>query len=49
MLVGDTQRIWLYAAQGFAVPQPVTPEAIAAYDRLVSVGYTRRLVEASPT
>ncbi|WP_344135369.1 YdcF family protein [Pedococcus bigeumensis] len=49
MLVGDTQRIWLYADQGFAAPQPVTPEAGAAYERLVSAGYTRRLIEARPT
>lgn len=48
MLVGDTQRIWVYADEGFAAPQPVPSEASAAYERLVAAGYTRRLVEARP-
>lgn len=45
MLVGDTQRIWVYADAGFAAPQLITPEALSAYKRLVEAGYTRRLVE----
>jgi len=45
MLVGDTQRIWVYANEGFAAPQPITNEAMAAYERLVAAGYTSRLVE----
>ena len=49
MLVGDTQRIWVYADQGFAAPQAVPPEAMEAYERLVASGYTRRLVESSAT
>lgn len=44
MLVGDTQRIWVYADQGFAAPQSVPPEVMGAYERLVTAGYTRRLV-----
>jgi uncharacterized SAM-binding protein YcdF (DUF218 family) len=44
MLVGDTQRIWVYVEQAFAEPQTVTPEAMAAFDRLVIAGYTPRLV-----
>ncbi|MFB6724817.1 YdcF family protein [Kribbella sp. NPDC056345] len=44
MLVGDTQRIELYAQLGFAVPQPM-PEAVKdAFDELVARGYTTRLV-----
>lgn len=44
MLVGDTQRIWVYADQGFAAPQ-VVPEAVtAAFDRLVAAGHTQRLI-----
>lgn len=42
-VVGDTQRVELYAARGFAVPQEVPPEVRAAYDRLVAAGYTGRL------
>jgi uncharacterized SAM-binding protein YcdF (DUF218 family) len=45
MLVGDTQRIWVYADQGFAAPQPISLDVMAAYERLVQGGYTHRLVE----
>lgn len=44
MLVGDTQRIEVYAERGFAIPQPMPAEVRAAFDRLVSAGYTSRLV-----
>lgn len=44
MLVGDTQRITEYAERGFAVPQVVPPRVRQAYERLVSAGYTERLV-----
>jgi uncharacterized SAM-binding protein YcdF (DUF218 family) len=46
MLVGDTQRLWVYAEAGFAEPQEVDPVTRAAYDRLVAAGYTNRLVKA---
>jgi uncharacterized SAM-binding protein YcdF (DUF218 family) len=44
MIVGDTQRIELYAERGFAIPQEVPARVRAAYDRLVEAGYTGRLV-----
>ena len=44
MLVGDTQRIWVYADQGFAAPQLMTLDVREAYERLVAADYTRRLV-----
>lgn len=44
MLVGDTQRITVYAERGFAIPQPVPAEVDAAYQRLVKAGYTSRLI-----
>ncbi|MGF1663935.1 MAG: ElyC/SanA/YdcF family protein, partial [Kineosporiaceae bacterium] len=44
MLVGDTQRIWVYAEQAHAIPQQVPAHVRAAYDRLVTAGYTLRLV-----
>ncbi|GAA1594163.1 hypothetical protein GCM10009804_58440 [Kribbella hippodromi] len=44
MLVGDTQRIDLFATKGFAIPQPIPTEVHAAYTRLVDAGYTQRLI-----
>lgn len=44
MLVGDTQRITVYADQGFAIPQDVPPRVDAAFRRLVDAGYTSRLL-----
>ncbi|GAB3077639.1 hypothetical protein [Pedococcus soli] len=47
MLVGDTQRIWVYADQGFATPQPLAPEVMDGFQRLVAAGYTRRLIDTN--
>jgi uncharacterized SAM-binding protein YcdF (DUF218 family) len=47
MLVGDTQRIWVYADQGFAEPQELPTRVMDSFDRLVAAGYTRRLIEPS--
>ncbi len=44
MLVGDTQRIEVYAERGFAIRQEVPDEVRAAFERLVAAGYTSRLV-----
>jgi uncharacterized SAM-binding protein YcdF (DUF218 family) len=44
MLVGDTQRIDLFAQRGFAVPQPMPDNVKQAYDELVQRGYTARLL-----
>lgn len=44
MLVGDTQRIELYAEQGYAIPQEFPPTVRAAYQRLIAAGYTSRLL-----
>ncbi len=44
MLVGDTQRIEVYARRGFAIVQPMPEEVREAYRRLVARGYTSRLV-----
>jgi len=44
MLVGDTQRIEVYAERGFAIPQHIPGEVKAAFDRLVAAGYVSRLV-----
>lgn len=44
MLVGDTQRITVYAEKGFAIPQTVPENVQEAYKRLVSAGFTSRLI-----
>lgn len=44
MLVGDTQRMTVFAEAGYAIPQEVPAEVDAAYDRLVAAGYTARLL-----
>ncbi|MET9264217.1 YdcF family protein [Amycolatopsis sp. NPDC004079] len=44
MLVGDTQRISVYAQRGFAIPQDVPEEVQRAFERLVASGYTARLL-----
>jgi uncharacterized SAM-binding protein YcdF (DUF218 family) len=48
MLVGDTQRIEAYAKMGFAIPQDVPPDVRAAFGRLVTAGYTSRLIPNTP-
>ncbi|MFG1952096.1 YdcF family protein [Micromonospora sp. NPDC048830] len=44
MLVGDTQRIEVYAERGFAIPQEMPDEVRVAFERLVAAGYTSRLI-----
>ena len=44
MLVGDTQRIEVYADQGFAIPQDMPGEVSRAFDRLRKAGFTVRLL-----
>lgn len=44
MLVGDTQRIEVYAERGFAIPQEMPDQVRAAFERLVAAGYTSRLI-----
>jgi len=44
VMVGDLQRLIVYAEKGFSAPQHVPPEVMAAYEGLVAAGYTRRLL-----
>lgn len=48
IMVGDLQRLWLYAEKGWSTPQPIPPRVREAYDGLVAAGYTRRLVGGKP-
>ncbi|WP_410647473.1 YdcF family protein [Amycolatopsis sp. cmx-4-54] len=44
MLVGDTQRITVYAERGFAIHQDVPARVARAYERLVAAGFRERLI-----
>ena len=44
IMVGDLQRIRLYPAKGFQIPQVIPSNVWAAYETLVAAGYTRHLV-----
>ena len=44
-VVGDVQRMELYAKKGYQIPQQIPPAVRAAYDRLVAAGYTGQLAK----
>lgn len=44
IMVGDLQRIQVYPAKGFQIPQDIPPDVLHAYDELVRAGYDRFLV-----
>lgn len=44
IIMGDLQRIWIYARKGFSAPQIIPPEVRAAYDAMVGYGYTLHLL-----
>jgi uncharacterized SAM-binding protein YcdF (DUF218 family) len=45
IMVGDLQRLMVYAERGWSEAQEIPPEVVEAYRRLVEAGYTRRLIE----
>ncbi|MFS8086010.1 MAG: YdcF family protein, partial [Acidobacteriota bacterium] len=45
IMVGDLQRIKVYPEKGFQIYQEIPEDVWAAYERLVSGGYNRRLIE----
>ncbi len=45
MLVGDTQRVWVYPEHGWAIEQHIPDNVRDAYDRLVAAGFTRRVLD----
>jgi len=44
IMVGDLQRLIVYAEKGWSAPQAIPPQVMEAFDRLVEAGYTRRLI-----
>ena len=45
VIVGDFQRMDLYAKKGYQLPQEIPAEAWAAFDRLVAMGYDKQLAK----
>jgi uncharacterized SAM-binding protein YcdF (DUF218 family) len=45
IMVGDLQRIKLYGAKGFQIPQEIPGLVWQAYERLVSAGYDKQLID----
>ena len=45
IMVGDLQRIKLYAEKNFQIPQEIPADVWKAYEQLVSEGYTHQLVK----
>ena len=44
IMVGDLQRIKVYADKGFQIPQEIPDEVLSAYEELVRAGYDRHLI-----
>lgn len=44
VLVGDFQRIDVYARKGYQLPQEIPSHVTEAYKKMLSLGYTRELV-----
>lgn len=44
IMLGDLQRIWVYARRGWSAPQRIPDEVREAYQALVSLGFTKHLL-----
>jgi uncharacterized SAM-binding protein YcdF (DUF218 family) len=47
IMVGDLQRIRLYAEKGFQVQQEIPPQVWSAYEQLIAAGFDKQLVKNS--
>lgn len=45
IMVGDLQRIKVYAEKGFQIPQEIPEDVWKAYTQLVELGYTKHLIQ----
>lgn len=45
IMVGDFQRIKLYAEKGFQIPQDIPNDVWQAYEKLVELGFVEHLIE----
>jgi uncharacterized SAM-binding protein YcdF (DUF218 family) len=44
IMLGDLQRIWVYARRGWSAPQHIPDQVSVAYQRLVELGFTEHLL-----
>ncbi len=44
IMVGDLQRLRLYPARGFQIPQEIPDDVWRAYEELVEAGFDRHLI-----
>lgn len=44
IMMGDLQRVWIYARRGWSAPQKITAEVRAAYEHLKREGFTSHLL-----
>jgi len=44
IMMGDLQRIWVYARRGWSAPQRLPAEVRKAYEGLVALGFTKHLI-----
>ena len=44
IMMGDLQRIWVYAKRGWSAPQRYPAEVLSAYSHLREAGFTRHLL-----
>ena len=45
IMMGDLQRIWIYAPRGWSAPQRIPEKVRAAYEHLKAAGFTKHLLE----
>ena len=45
IMVGDLQRIRIYAEKGFQIPQYIPGQVWNAYERLVEAGFDQQLIK----
>jgi hypothetical protein len=46
IMIGDLQRLWVYAKRGWSAPQEIPAEVEEAYRRLIALGFTQHLLSA---
>lgn len=48
IMMGDTQRLWIYAKRGYSAPQRMSAEVLNAFKTLCAKGFTQHLVHGEP-